>query len=164
MFVEVFGDIHGGVTTAMRYGSHESVDEALREGEVEEALRKGLVAERARDMRRGFTGFGPQTDDLEMLLGDHPAKEHGSQGQLRSLVLALKIAELRHASECNGETPLLLLDDVASELDEQRRSRLFGSIASMACQTVITVTERGHLPDLPGRRDWEVSAGRLAAV
>jgi DNA replication and repair protein RecF len=164
MFAEIFADIHGGLAASIGYRSDESVEEGTREEEIVEALRGGLARERARDMRRGYTGFGPQTDDLEILLGEHPAKEHGSQGQLRSLVLALKMAELRHASDHNGEAPLLLLDDVASELDEERRGRLFASIASMACQTLITVTEREHLPDLPGRMDWQVSGGRVAAV
>jgi DNA replication and repair protein RecF len=79
-------------------------------------------------------------------------------------VLALKIAELRQASERNREAPVLLLDDVASELDEERRRRLFGAIAVMACQTLITVTERGHLPELPERSDWHVSGGNLEPV
>jgi DNA replication and repair protein RecF len=163
-FAELFGEIHGGLTASIRYRSAESVETAMDEGAITEALRSGLVADTPKDVRRGFTGFGPQTDDVEMLLCERPAKEHGSQGQLRSLVLALKIAELIHTSERNGEAPLLLLDDVASELDEERRGRLFGTIASMACQTLITVTEREHLPDLAGRKDWEVSAGHVAQV
>jgi DNA replication and repair protein RecF len=163
-FAEIFSDIHGGLRASIRYRSNESVETATGEEAITEALRSGLVAETAKDIRRGFTGFGPQTDDLEILLDDRPAKEHGSQGQLRSLVLALKMAELRHASERNGEAPLLLLDDVASELDEERRGRLFGTIASMACQTLITVTEREHLPDLAGRTDWQVSAGQVAPI
>jgi DNA replication and repair protein RecF len=164
MFAEIFAEIHGSMGAAIRYRSDEGVEGAVTEREIEAALHAGLQGERAKDMHRGFTGFGPQTDDLEMLLGDRPAREHGSQGQLRSLVLALKMAELRHASDRNGEAPLLLLDDVASELDEERRSRLFGTIASMACQTLITVTEKEHLPDLPGRKDWRVSGGQLAGV
>lgn len=163
-FEEIFADIHGGMTASIRYRSDDAVEAGDSEDAVVQALREGLVAEMAKDMRRGFTGFGPQTDDLEITLGGHPAKEHGSQGQLRSLVLALKIAELRLATERNGEAPLLLLDDVASELDEERRGRLFGTIASMACQTLITVTEREHLPALVGRMDWQVTAGQLARV
>jgi DNA replication and repair protein RecF len=164
MFGELFTEIHGGLTASIHYRSDESVEAAGSEEAITNALRNGLVAETPKDVRRGFTGFGPQTDDLEMTLGEHPAKEHGSQGQLRSLVLALKIAELRHASERNGESPLLLLDDVASELDEERRGRLFGTIANMACQTLITVTEREHLPALDGRTDWQVTAGQVARV
>jgi DNA replication and repair protein RecF len=164
VFAEVFSNIHGGLTASIRYRSDERVENAGDEQQVASAIHEGLVAETAKDVRRGFTGFGPQTDDLEMLLSDHPAKEHGSQGQLRSMVLALKISELRNATERNAEAPLLLLDDVASELDEERRNRLFGTIAGMACQTVITVTEREHLPDLPGRRDWRVEAGQVVPV
>jgi DNA replication and repair protein RecF len=164
IFAEVFAEIHGGLTASIRYRSHATIERATGENEVAKALGAGLAAERANDLRKGFTGFGPQTDDLEILLGEHPAKEHGSQGQLRSLVLALKIAELRQASERNREAPVLLLDDVASELDEERRKRLFVAIAGMACQTLITVTERGHLPDLPERSDWHVSGGKIEPV
>ena len=157
----VFGEIHGDVPARIRYRSHGQVEAAGGESEIAEALRSGLEAERGNDERRGFTGFGPQTDDLEMLLGDRPAREHGSQGQIRSLVLAFKIAELRHAEARNRETPVLLLDDVASELDQERRTRLFETISAMACQTLITVTEREDLPDLPGRADWHVSGGHI---
>jgi DNA replication and repair protein RecF len=157
----VFAEIHGDLPAGIRYRSHAQVEAAEGEGEIEQALRLGLEAERGNDERRGFTGFGPQTDDLEMLLGDRPAREHGSQGQIRSLVLAFKIGELRHAEARNGETPVLLLDDVASELDQERRIRLFETISAMACQTLITVTEREHLPDLPERSDWRVTGGRI---
>jgi len=160
----VFAEIHGDLAARIGYRSHARVEAAEGEQHIEEALRLGLEAERGNDQRRGFTGFGPQTDDLEMLLGDRPAREHGSQGQIRSLVLAFKIGELRHAEARNGEAPVLLLDDVASELDQERRTRLFETISAMACQTLITVTEREHLPDLPERADWRVSGGRIEAA
>lgn len=161
-FTATFSEIHGDHSATLRYRSHARVEQAATELQIREALRAGMEEDRSHDERRGFTGFGPQTDDLEIFLGDRLARDHGSQGQLRSLVLALKIAELRHASECNRETPLLLLDDVASELDHERRARLFETISSMACQTLITITEREHLPALPGRVDWHVSDGRIA--
>jgi DNA replication and repair protein RecF len=157
----IFREIHGTLSARISYRSHALVEAAEGERDIESALRTGLEAERGNDQRRGFTGFGPQTDDLEMLLGDRPAREHGSQGQIRSLVLAFKIGELHHAEAENGETPVLLLDDVASELDQERRTRLFETISAMACQTLITVTEREHLPDLPGRADWRVSGGHI---
>jgi DNA replication and repair protein RecF len=156
-----FAEIHGDLAASMRYRSDERVEDAQSEDDVREALREGLKRERARDERRGFTGFGPQTDDVELSLGGRVAREHGSQGQIRSLVLALKLAELRYVWEHNQETPVLLLDDVASELDETRRGRLFETISAMACQTLITVTEREHLPELPGRVDWRVQGGHL---
>lgn len=160
----IFGEIHGGLPATVRYRSDDRVEQAQDEAEVEVALLEGLAVERSKDVRRGFTGFGPQTDDLEMDLGDHRAREHGSQGQIRSLVLAFKIAELAYVEGQNRETPVLLLDDVASELDRERRTRLFETLAAMACQTLITVTEREHLPELPGRVDWRVTEGHLERV
>jgi DNA replication and repair protein RecF len=160
-FATAFDEIHGMAMGAVRYRSAAGIEAAVSEGEVEEAIRRGLWEEREVDVRRGFTGFGPQTDDIEVTLGGRLAKEHGSQGQLRSLVLALKFAELRLVEESNCETPVLLLDDVASELDLEHRGRLFQSIATTACQTVLTVTERELLPGLPGRVDFEVAAGRI---
>jgi DNA replication and repair protein RecF len=161
-FAAAFSQIHGDRKASLRYRSHARVEEATTESEIGEALRVGLADGRSHDERRGFTGFGPQTDDVDVFLEERLARDHGSQGQMRSLVLALKIAELHHTSEHNRETPLLLLDDVASELDEERRARLFETISSMACQTLITITEREHLPALPGRIDWRVSGGRIA--
>jgi DNA replication and repair protein RecF len=98
---------------------------------------------------------------LELDLAGHLAREHASQGQLRSLVLALKLAEVEHLREALGEAPLLLLDDVASELDEERRRSLFAAMAALSCQSLITVTERDHLPPLPACVDYMVSGGEL---
>jgi DNA replication and repair protein RecF len=160
-FASAFRRIHGEPEVSTAYRSDPTVESASTEVEVRDFLRSGFVRHRASDERRGFTGFGPQTDDLELLLGGHPAREHGSQGQLRSMVLALKIAELEHLSEALGEPPLLLLDDVASELDRERRTKLFETISALDCQTLITVTEREHLPALPERVDCEVVQGDI---
>lgn len=159
----LFREIHADLGARMRYRSDASVDEAGDQPAITDALLAGLRARHERDRRRGFTGFGPHTDDLELELGGHPAGDHGSQGQLRSLVLALKLAELVHLEERIGEPPLLLLDDVASELDQIRRTQLFEAIARLPGQTVLTVTDRDLLPTLPGRRDFEVRAGQLHA-
>jgi DNA replication and repair protein RecF len=160
-FVAAFADIHGRLAANIGYRSHSRVEAAKSEAEVEQALREGLAAQRSVDERRGFTGFGPHTDDLEILLDGRLAREHGSQGQIRSLVLAFKFAEVRHVEEGNGEAPVLLLDDVASELDEERRARLFETLRATPCQTLLTVTERSLLPDLPGRVDCRVRGGHL---
>jgi DNA replication and repair protein RecF len=160
-FTQAFAEIHGGAAAGMRYRGDARVEAAQSASEIDEALRLGLAAGRSLDERRGYTGFGPHTDDLEMTLDGRPAREHGSQGQIRSLVLAFKFAELSYVAGRNGEPPLLLLDDVASELDEGRRARLFETISATACQTVITVTERRLLPNLPGRVDWQVREGHV---
>jgi len=158
---ETFRRIHSSDPVSMRYASDPRVEAADSEGEVTSALRAGLEAHRETDQRRGFTGFGPQTDDVELELAGHLAREHASQGQLRSLVLALKLAELEHLRAVLGEAPLLLLDDVASELDEERRRSLFVTMTELSCQSLITVTEREHLPALPGCVDYEVIGGQL---
>jgi len=132
------------------------------EADVAAALADGLARRRAVDLRRGHTTFGPQTDDLEIRLGDRPAREHASQGQLRSLVLALKLAELAHIEERLGDAPVLLLDDVPSELDPVRRGLLFDVIGRLDCQTLISVTERDIVPAQPARRDFLVRAGTVA--
>lgn len=163
-FARAFSEIHGLPAGALGYRSDSRVEAASGEGALEGALREGLAAHRAVDQLRGFTGFGPHTDDLEILLGERPAREHGSQGQLRSLVLAFKLAELAAIEDENRETPVLLLDDVASELDEDRRGRLFGALASTTNQTLLTVTEGRLLPELPGRADWQVEGGVLRAL
>jgi len=159
-----FRRIHGALAVDMRYRSDARVEAASSEGDVVAALREGLDAHREADQRRGFTGFGPQTDDLELELAGHLAREHASQGQLRSLVLALKLAELEHLREVLGESPLLLLDDVASELDEERRRSLFEAMVALQCQSLITVTEREQLPPLPDCVDYQVIAGALRRI
>jgi DNA replication and repair protein RecF len=160
----LFAAIHSDLGAEIRYRGHASVEPAQGDEAIAAALLAGLRERRVRDQQRGFTGFGPHTDDLELSLGGHLARDHGSQGQLRSLVLALKLAELAHLEERQGEPPLLLLDDVASELDELRRGKLFETIARLPGQTLITVTDRDLLPALPERRDFEVSGGTVRPV
>ncbi len=80
-----------------------------------------LVAElsrtRERDLRRNSASYGPHRDDLEVCLDDRSVRKHASQGQQRILTLALKLAELECLREARGAEPVLLLDDVSSELD-----------------------------------------------
>jgi DNA replication and repair protein RecF len=147
-----------------RPAAHARASDAGADSDTAAGMLAGLRGERQTDLRRGFTGFGPHTDDLEFDLGGHPAAEHGSQGQLRSLVLALKLAELTHLDHTKGEPPLLLLDDVASELDQRRRRMLFETIAGLTAQTIITVTDPELLPALPGRVDFELRAGKIRAA
>jgi DNA replication and repair protein RecF len=160
----LFVGLHANLAAEIRYRSHPAIEAAGSEAEVQQALHAGLERTREVDMRRRFTGFGPHTDDLEITLAGRPVREHGSQGQLRSLVLALKLAELEHLEAALGEPPLLLLDDVASELDERRRHLLFEILTNLRGQSFLTVTDRGLIPTLPGRMDWELTAGVIRAV
>jgi DNA replication and repair protein RecF len=158
----LFAAIHGPLQASIRYRGHDSLVEAVTEEQVVEALARGLFARRDLDIRRRFSGFGPHTDDVDLDLGGRPARDHASQGQVRSFVLALKLAELAFVEETLGEPPLLLLDDVASELDRERRQKLFETIAGLDGQTLITVTDPALLPPLPNRQDFAVAGGRFS--
>jgi DNA replication and repair protein RecF len=91
------------------------------------------------DIARGFTAYGPHRDDLEVSIGGHPMHEAASRGEARTMVLALKIMELQLIEEMRGEKPLLLLDDVFSELDGRRRHALTSFLQDY--QTFITTTD-----------------------
>ncbi len=91
------------------------------------------------DVLRGFTVYGPHRDDLTVLIDGHPMQETASRGETRTLVLALKVLELQLLEEARGQKPLLLLDDVFSELDTQRRQALTRFVRQY--QTFITTTD-----------------------
>ncbi len=103
--------------------------------QMENALRDNLE----KDYKRGFTSCGVHRDEIDIFLNGVEVKSYGSQGQQRTVALSLKLAELEIIKERTGEAPLLLLDDVFSELDEERRKKLL-KFTSKA-QTIITCTE-----------------------
>ncbi len=103
---------------------------------------------RAEELRRGVTLIGPQRDDVHFLISGRDARSFGSQGQQRSVVLAWKMAEVAIAREVLGEQPLLLLDDVMSELDATRREACTRFVQS-GIQTVVTTTNLDYFsPEL----------------
>ena len=104
----LFRELHGDIPVSLLYRSHPEVEAAPDEAGVRGALAHGLAERRSLDERRRFTGFGPQTDDLEIGLGGALARSHASQGQLRSLMLALKLAELTEIGERLGDPPVLV--------------------------------------------------------
>jgi DNA replication and repair protein RecF len=104
-----------------------------------------LNARLSRDIERGTTGAGPHLRDVEVKAGGRDLRGFGSQGEQRLAVLALLLAEAELAAARRGSPPLLLLDDVFSELDERRRARLLASLPA-GSQTILTATERGHYP------------------
>ena len=163
-FAALFRELHGDIPVSLAYRSHEEVEAATDEAAVRLALARGLTQRRGLDERRRFTGFGPQTDDLEIGFGGSLARSHASQGQLRSLMLALKLAELMEIGERLGDAPVLLLDDVPSELDARRRALLFDVVGRLQCQTLISVTERELVPAAGDRIDFQVRAGVLTRI
>lgn len=111
--------------------------------ELEERFHAALAASREDELRRGITLVGPHRDELLFTIDGRPARGFGSQGQQRSVVLAWKIAEVEVTRDILGRPPLLLLDDVMSELDSERRASILEFIGD-EIQTVITTTNLGY--------------------
>ncbi|MBQ9104345.1 MAG: DNA replication/repair protein RecF [Clostridia bacterium] len=108
------------------------------EEEIAFALYEDLKVALEKDMRLGFTTIGPHRDDIKFLLNGLDAKVYGSQGQQRTIALSLKIAETETFKERFGEYPILILDDVLSELDKKRQKKLINRVSNM--QTIFTTT------------------------
>ena len=144
------------VTYAAKLGD---VDADAREATLLEALRD----RRSDDLRRRVTTVGPHRDDLQVTLDGQPAGDFASQGQTRALVLALKLAELSAAREATGNPPLLLLDDVSSELDPKRSAMLFETLARDAGQCILTTTSPDFiaLPSGAQSLEYRVERGRV---
>ncbi len=106
----------------------------------EEAYRERLAEQRVADRRRTFTHVGPHRDDIRLTLGGRDLREFGSQGEQRTALLALLVAERERARGEGGDPPLLLLDDVMSELDPTRRRALM-RILLAGGQSIITTTD-----------------------
>jgi DNA replication and repair protein RecF len=116
----------------------------------------------AEDLRRGTTSIGPHRDDLRVLLDGQDARGYASQGQQRTAVVSLKLAEAELVARRTGERPVLLLDDVLSELDLERRGALLRHVGGGG-QVVITSVDVGPFPpDLIAKASiWNVEAGQV---
>lgn len=135
-----------------------SVENFSRE-EAEEAFLKELKRTVRSDMRSGFTSAGPHRDDLEIELNGLSARAFGSQGQQRSAVLALKLAEAETLAGISGETPVVLLDDVMSELDQNRQDYLLNHLQGRQVFITCCSPETVSLQET-GRR-FHVEAGHI---
>lgn len=127
----------------------------------EDFYRSKLSERQQVDILRGSTGIGPHRDDLLFKVNDRILKAFGSQGQQRSAALALKLAQLEYVRQEIDEFPVLLLDDVMSELDDQRRCQLLKFIDGKV-QTFITVNDKALIPDLSGNAYFRIIEGRIA--
>jgi DNA replication and repair protein RecF len=132
-------------------------DEAV----VEAALAQALAQSRGQDIARASTSVGPHRDDLELSLGGQAAGAFASQGQLRAMVLAWKTAELDLLEAAHGEAPILLLDDVSSELDPRRNEYLFEFLRLKRNQCFVTTTHPRHVLASEERVDYDVRSGHV---
>lgn len=140
----------------------ETVDEKASEAEYVEKISSAVSESRAREVERGTSLVGPQRDDIEFSLGDEEVRTFSSQGEQRTLALALRLGERDLVTDARGEPPILLLDDVFSELDDLRRGQL-GDLISIGGQTIATATGAEFLPVDPSQiltvEDGKVTGG-----
>ena len=133
MLREVVIRVHGEIT-----GNKEQIDIRYEPSVNEDLFAKTLVEKQEQDIRFAMTTIGPQRDDMGIYINDRDVRSFGSQGQQRTAALTLKMAEIELVKKMIHDTPILLLDDVMSELDEKRREALLGSLDGI--QTIITCT------------------------
>ncbi|EFR45207.1 DNA replication/repair protein RecF [Streptococcus pseudoporcinus] len=129
---------------------------------IKERFIEALQNNRQKDMFKKNTSVGPHRDDILFYINDMNAN-FASQGQHRSLILSLKMAEVSLMKELTGENPILLLDDVMSELDNLRQTKLLETIIQEHVQTFITTTSLEHLSSLPPDiKTFYVSQGTIS--
>lgn len=134
----------------------------LPRGELATRFQEALDAQRSEDVARGLTTIGPQRDEFRFLIHGRDLGLYGSRGQARTAVLALKLAELDWMEAQTGESPILLLDEVAAELDPHRRGYLLDRIQGVE-QAIVTTAEPELMAEsfLESAATWEVRAGTI---
>jgi DNA replication and repair protein RecF len=158
-FAELSGELGLPGGAALRYRPRSAAHDV-------EGLMDELGERRAADLERGFSAHGPHRDELQLLLGGVQLRAYGSQGQQRVALLALLFAERALLAERKASLPLMLLDDVMSELDAARRGLLAGLLRSGG-QAVVTATEPEHVPGVAANGADElvrVADGRIGAT
>ena len=134
------GDFHKMITKSGNLDVDEEIKiHYLSNGNSKEAYLNGLIKNREKDIQRGYTSVGIHRDDLLIFVNGKLVGDFGSQGQQRTVTLALKLCELRIVKEEIGDYPILLLDDFMSELDENRRKSFLENISD--CQIILTCTD-----------------------
>ena len=160
---------NGQETLKIKYKS--SVLDALNIAEINdesftvENLTKVMMKKSFDDIMRGSTKIGPQHDDLEFYINDLDAKMYASQGQQRSIVLSLKLAEINYLKEKTGTYPVLLLDDVLSELDKNRQLKLLDAINENV-QTFITTPSISDIKEdlLKKAKVFNIENGNISEI
>jgi DNA replication and repair protein RecF len=160
---DFYGAIAGsGAKAGISYRSHLLAGEGLRQ-DVRTKLAAALANTAAEEKRAGATVVGPHRDDVDFLLGGKVLKHHASQGEQRSFVLSLKMAEIEYIQRRHGDPPVLLLDDMTSELDRERNHNLMEFLSKKEMQVFITTTARENilLDDKENSRTYLVEAGKI---
>jgi len=161
IFNQVYKDISDTKPAEIIYKS--SIENpTLNQSENSEKIIEKLINNRGAELDRGLTLTGPHKDDLLLMLGDHTVKGYASHGESWSIALSLKLATY-NLLKLDGLSPILILDDVFSELDEERRERL-AEIANSAQQTIITVAVENDLPKSISGIKYLVKSGAVSKL
>lgn len=146
----------------IKYASNVPLEQNNPE-QVQQAFLERIQQRSVAELHQATTLVGPHRDEVELTINQTPARQYGSQGQQRTLVLALKLAELQLIEEVVGEPPLLLLDDVLAELDPSRQNQLLDAIQDRF-QTLITTTHLGSFDSqwLNSSQILSVNAGEIS--
>jgi DNA replication and repair protein RecF len=161
IFNQVYKDISDTKPAEIIYKS--SIENpTLNQSENSEKIIEKLINNRGAELDRGLTLTGPHRDDLLLMLGEHTVKGYASHGESWSIALSLKLATYNRL-KLDGLSPILILDDVFSELDEERRERL-AEIAKSAQQTIITVAVENDLPKSISGIKYLVKSGAVSKL
>ena len=161
-FAAAFQEIFGATFTAtLDYAPNWLGPDPVDDADLEEAFAARLSDTWNRDQVLGHTTAGPHRDDYDARINDYDVRTFASQGQQRAFILAAKVSEIRLLATQFGHYPILLLDDVSSELDPQRNAKLFEFISSIEAQVFITTTDREFLRLSSPFSLWPIREGAL---
>jgi DNA replication and repair protein RecF len=130
--------------------------------DIQDGYREKLLSMRSEEILRGVTSLGPHRDEFRFLSNSIDLGSFGSRGQLRSALLALKLAEVEWLKEKNGDWPVLLLDEVLAELDDYRRQDLLDRLIKTE-QSILTTTDLDLFSEdfKNSATQWEINNGSL---
>lgn len=159
-------DLHSSITDGKEKLSVDYQPNVSMDGpqELRERLLQSLTESAAEDLRRGYTQTGPHRDDISIRLGETDLRAFGSQGQQRTAALSIKLSELALLQDEKGEPPVLLLDDVLSELDQSRQRLLLHSVKGCQCFLTCTSLDGLEKAEIGDAALWQCRDGTLAPL
>lgn len=162
-FSAYYKNISGSDEVARLCYHNPSFESCFSLSEIRDDIFRALIDSSRIERERGTTIVGPHRDDLEFFLNNRLIREHGSQGQQKSFVMAMKMAEIEHLNKISGRLPILLLDDMTAELDNDRIQHLLDFLISRNIQVFITTTDPASvpLPEDTRRASFLVDEGRI---
>ncbi|NVN98958.1 MAG: DNA replication/repair protein RecF [Geobacteraceae bacterium] len=162
-FASFYKNISGSDEEAGLCYHNSSYRDSFAQNEIQAQLLGEIALSCRIEKERGTTVVGPHRDDIEFYLNKRLIREHGSQGQQKSFVMALKMAEIDYLGNMSGNVPVLLLDDMTAELDSSRIDHLMNFLVQRDMQVFITTTDKDSVPLPKGREcsTFLVENGRI---